>query len=378
MKAFLTIAYGAVLLAVASSCYRQPEFNWDMLPYAALALSYDDPDPDAFHAMTYAQAQDCLPPAKFGLLVDSVDAYRFRAFRDPQFFAAQLPLYAIKPGFVRLIYGFYRLGVPLPLATVLPSVLSFLAIGIVLLFWVRRVLPEPYATAVSLAAALTPFVLQGARASTPDMLTGFLLLLAVFLLHEKRMGLAGLATLAFAVAVRVDAVMFVLVLAVYVYATRSTSTPRLLAAVALMVGFSAFIVVRNIDSVGQFFFIRSAAERLGSAPSQPFFQSYLHGVWLGLTRLSFSSIAILAGAACVTLYARKTTQGSVLKDPAALLVVLVLVHIVARFIVHPIIEDRFLIADYLVLAMMLVEAISGLLRSGPPGVHQSPLREKVR
>ena len=45
----IVLAFAAVLLLSTRLAAKTPEYNWDMLPYMALALGYESDDPAEIH-----------------------------------------------------------------------------------------------------------------------------------------------------------------------------------------------------------------------------------------------------------------------------------------------------------------------------------------
>ena len=349
-------AYGLLLL-VAGVFYLKPECNWDMVPYAALALSVEDQNPTAVHTRTYDLIRKDISANKFAQLIDSTDRYRDAAFKDPDFLSAQYPFYRLKPLYIATVYIAWKAGVPVAHATVLPSVIAFLATGMLLLLWSKRYLPEPYATLIGLAASLSPFMLQLGRSSTPDLLCGSLQFAGAFLVVERRRTMPAALALTLAVLVRADALLFVLAIAVYMVRMRWLSWQQLLLFAAGPVIAATAVMVPVWHIAGEVMFIRTAAERMGDHAS--FFSpiAYASGIALGMSRISFSSIGIVIGAAVLTIYLRGRLGRERRSDAMWQLVLFMLAHMAVRFVFHPIIEDRFLIGNYLLIGIALVVSI---------------------
>jgi hypothetical protein len=369
----LSIGYATVILLGMALMFSRPNYNWDMLPYSALAFSYDNVSPDSLHALAYHEAERVLPAAKYALLVDSTNAYRRQALRDPQFFGRELSFYSIKPLYVAAIWGFHHLGFSMPQATVLPSVISFALIAALLLAWTRRLVPEPYAVALSLSVALAPFVLQNARESAPDLAAAVLLLTGSYHLIEGRARAAGMALLALAVLVRVDALLFVLMMALYLDHFRIVPRRHVAIMVSCAGLATGLILLRQREVVGQLFIVRTAVARASDAGSGSLVASYLQGLKGSLIQLSFSGIWMAISLALVTLYARTYLAPRLRQDRPSMLLILVLGHIGTRFLLHPIIEHRFFIADYLLIWIAFLITLHDLIGAGGARVRAAPL-----
>jgi hypothetical protein len=365
-----TAAFAAILLLGSALIYSRPNYDWDLLPYSALALSYEIADRDSAHTRAYEEARQALPPAKYALLVDSANGYRHRAHLDRRFFSHELLFYSIKPLFVAAVYGLHRLGVPLPRATAMPALISFVALGILLLHWTRRQVAEPYASALCLTILLAPFVLQNAGASTPDLLTALFLLAGMYCLIENQVRTAGLVLLALAVLVRVDAVLFAAVAAVYLARFRLVDRWRIALMASAAVLAAVGIVLRHQEVLAEFFLIRSAPDRLTGVGSGSLVADYLQGAKRGLARLPFSVLGLVTGVGLLTLYARARLGIAPLRDPTSFLVLLVFGHIAVRFLLHPTLDDRFLIADYVLVWMLCLSTVRDILTAYNRGLHR--------
>jgi hypothetical protein len=113
--------YFTLLMLVCLYAYKRPEYNWDMLPYMAIALQHDMHDPKAIHDSVYALAGRMVPSPEFRELTDGGLAYRRKMAGNAWEFQSQLPYYVVKPLYTRQVYYFYRaengwecLGIPKP------------------------------------------------------------------------------------------------------------------------------------------------------------------------------------------------------------------------------------------------------------------------
>ncbi len=363
MKAPLTTAYAAILCCVAILSFFHLEYNWDMLPYEALALSCDNVKPDSAHTLAYSTAQNIMPPSKFQTLTDNSNTYRSRAFTSSGFFASQLPLYAIKPLYVAAVYGFYKIGFSLPEATAMPNVVSYPLIGLTLLFWMRRIMPDPYAALISLAAMAAPFLLPLARWSTPDLLQTLLLVFGAFLVLVKGSPNAGIFMTGLAALVRPDAALFAIALGIYAFRFRLLSGVRAWVLIGGTAALTAFVVIRSNVTSADLLLIRSGFDRVSGTPDATAILLYLKGLKVGIAQIDHSSISVALGAAVLTLFARSKMTKDVWNDRTCMLVIVLLAHMVIRFLLHPSVEDRFFLPDYLVLGILLSSSLNESLRA---------------
>jgi hypothetical protein len=195
----LLLAYVVFIGLVAFYAFRRPSYNWDMLPYMAVVLG------PASHDSVYSLARTHLSPETYALLSDGGLPYRREMAANAASFAQQMPYYSVKPLYTGLVYVCYHLGVPLIGATVLPSLLGYIGIGILLLVWTRKYLPgaELFCALVMVTAPMW----EMARTSSPDGLSAFLMLGGLYFILEKGPMLAAFALFLLAVFARIDNVL---------------------------------------------------------------------------------------------------------------------------------------------------------------------------
>ena len=180
---FLTSIYIVCICLIALFAFRRPHYNWDMLAYMALVIQEDHQDINQLHEITYKTVKDNIPEIDYEHLVGS--EYRKSLAGNPKIFFNQLPFYAVKPLYVKMVSLFYKAGFPLPLSTVLPSILFYLLIGLLLFYWLLQYLKIIWTFAASLFIMLSGFMVFMARISTPDCLSAFLLLSSFYFIIEK-------------------------------------------------------------------------------------------------------------------------------------------------------------------------------------------------
>src|SRR5438552_5538098 len=179
------IFYFSCILLAAIYCFKRPLYNWDMLPYTDLILRMDHHNAQEAHYLTYDLTKKNIPSKNFQQLTDSSNVYRFKMLSDPAAFNEQLPFYVIKPLYTGLAYLFYKLGVSLPQATLVPSFISYLLIGFLLFYWLRIYLSLPITFVISLLIMLSSPLIEVAKLSSPDCLSAFLLLSSFYFIFEK-------------------------------------------------------------------------------------------------------------------------------------------------------------------------------------------------
>jgi hypothetical protein len=176
--------YVILIGLMALFSFRRPEYNWDMLPYMAVILRMEDPDPKRVHQLTYETARKELPEQAYALLIGSEKRKMYS--KEPAVFYDQLPFYVVKPLYTGLVYLFHKSGVALSLATVLPSILSYLLMGLLVLKWLNQSFHPLFAFAVSLCIMNSNLVIEISRLSTPDGLSALLVMFAIYCVAQRK------------------------------------------------------------------------------------------------------------------------------------------------------------------------------------------------
>ena len=178
-----------------------------MLPYMGLVLQKDFKNINTIHIQTFEELKRNVPQKDFSMLTDTSNPYRKKMFENAGEFYAQLPYYSIKPLYVDLVRLFFRMGISLPRATVLPSVLSYFLLGCLLLLWVSAYLRLPYAVIGCLLFMLTPPMFTAGALSSPDAMSAVFLLAAFYFVLVRPLVLPAFLFLLLAVWTRLDNVI---------------------------------------------------------------------------------------------------------------------------------------------------------------------------
>jgi hypothetical protein len=362
--------YCLLIGCIAICCAGRPAYNWDMLPYMGVVLSYSNPDQDAVHRHVYTQARQEVPAVFYSRMTDASNSYRYHAATDAVFFRAQFPLYTVKPLYTILAWVFYKAGVTLTHATVYPSALAYFFTGIIVLCWLGQYWPRGRAAAVSLLLMCSPPLLAAASLSTPDAMSCMFLLAAIALLVEKKSSLLLIVLLALAVGVRIDNI---LPAGVIIWAlgfasqwkTYAGGIQTILAAGVIMVAF--LLVSAQASSLGwSVFYYPDFVKQLntsyaaGSAFSWTAYQALVKSQLMSGLYFSFVCLFLL-GAYLVLKDAPwpYTAQFSV-----AQATVLGFVLIMAmRFLLQPLITDRIYMPYYLATAILVLKKIHSSTKS---------------
>lgn len=365
------LAYCVLLLCVSVNALKKPAYNWDMLPYMGVVLSYNgNAGIDSVHRKVYAIGKEQIPAVFYGRMIDPANTYRSAVAQDVARFRSQLPFYIVKPLYTRLAYWFYKMGANLTTATVWPSVISYCLAGLLFFHWCKKYWNTGYAFAGSSFVMLSPPLLTVAGLSTPDALSAFLLFAAVYMLTETFSVAGACIFLVLSVFARLDNILpaVAMLVAVFFGGERrykiSAAKNVFIVSVLLLVYFA---VAGNARAYGwSILYYPAFVKQLNTSyTANPVFSfsGYAALVKSQLaTGFYFSFISIFLFLAIYYLW---NIPVSIKKLPVEQLLILLFVLVIAlRFILQPLVNDRLYIPYYLSLFVFLIKKNS-LLHAQP-------------
>ena len=365
-KFFLCLIYLAFLfclLPVAILAFKHPAYNFDMLGYMALVIRMDKTrNIDEVHSITYDEARQVVPPEEYLKLV-STPSFRKKFATEPSQFQRLLPMYAVKPLYIWMCWLFYKCGFSLPAATVMPSIISYLFIGLFLFYWLKKYLGVAMAFFGGLLFMFSLFSVAIAGLSTPDCLSAlFLFLSAYFTLEKRRPGLMFFFFL-LSVFTRVDNIItcfFIISFLTFIEKWRSINKPQYLFMLAILAISYITIVLPTIQFGWNLLYYSQFSRQLDF--SWDFDQSFSFSSYLTLVKSKLAT-ALVASHFTFFLFLGLLITGGHFFSPGKLsfdqffLLVLLSVTVV-RFLLLPDLADRFYFGFYLIIIILLVRKFS--------------------
>ena len=324
----------------------QPYHNWDMIPYIASALEWGGGTPEEVHAETYQILRSELSEQQVTVLTSG--EYRERCLQEPGFFSAQLPFYRVKPLYIGGIVLGAKAGLPWSSAVRLPSLLGYLAIALLFWFWLgNRVGPLRRFLIAFLSMAIYP-VTELARLATPDGLAVFFLCLVFWRIEQGRTNIIPLILFTLlAIAARPDYAIYGLALFTslrflspfrqesWISTAGYVGVVGLIAALPLLIGpavgnsFTWFMAFNHAGSPGGYLhLIKESA-------------SFFNMTWL----MVFLFFGILALPLFRKIGFEPREKG---------LILMTLITIISRLVLFPSIQERFFVAQYLMMIVIIV------------------------
>jgi hypothetical protein len=329
------------------------------------------------HKITYDNARQNIPPNEYSKLTSG--DLRKRRMENPSEFQRILPLYAVKPFYIWLSYGFYKAGASLPLSTVIPSIIAYLLIGLLLFHWLSRHHSLLLAFAGTLLIMYSSAMINVANLSTPDCVSAFFLLAAFYFILESPSILFSFLFLTGSVFVRLDNIVMSSLVLTFLFLSGlwKKKIPLVQYLIILSVLAGAYIIVSGMargDNWDLLYY--------------PTFIKYYHPdheVQLSFSMSNYLSLfsdrvvmALLYSQASiffllVLLMFSAALPAKVRDLPFEQLFCILLVFtIIIRFLLFPDLEDRFYIAFYVVILILLMQQY----RSGIKFFNTSRFNEK--
>lgn len=200
------------IAALAHRSTTERIYNWDLIPYAAVAMEPRYENTSELHAALFDTLRRHLPADIFRGLTTGAGGYRQAVATSATALENQLDFYRVKWLYVAASRPPVALGAS-PIETIYWLSLIPAIASILLLFrWLQRHHTAWLALIATIVITLASRLDDLARAATPDALYALLLLGAFYLLIEKELALPGLVLLIGSVAVRTNGVVPALVL----------------------------------------------------------------------------------------------------------------------------------------------------------------------
>jgi hypothetical protein len=348
--AALVIVFAVLLFQLAN---QKPYYNWDIIPYIAIALNYQSDDIEFVHKETYRHLQKSVNDQTYKQLTIN-GTYRSQIAQNPHFLAEQLPFYAVKPGYPWLIAALSILNVPPVEASVIISRI-FYALTMLLIFsWLRLTCGDIPSAIITSLLFSTPFLTSLARLSTPDAIALFLISLSFCLILQMEKIKIGLSFLLIAIFFRPDTMLLlVLVCISYTFASVGKTKGLLVFAAA---GLGVYLVISYIAGSYSISTLLAHSQNPMFEPSKYIsswgFSDYISYYWIYFrhavlyTYLSYYFL----GFVVIAFLAAKSHNDKILAVASA-----TLVFMCCHWIAHPMEKERTLAFTFLLFIPLTLE-----------------------
>jgi hypothetical protein len=366
----LWVAFG---IAALLNAYPRPALNWDIIPYAASALSIEFDEFADVHATVYDELRTVAGKRKFEQMITG--SYREAVYGDPAVLEEQLPFYQPRVLYIGAIYVLHKAGVGILQSTYGVSLIAF-ALSLVMIVFLMRGALGPLQV-IALAAYILAFGgLWIAKASTPDAMAMLVVLASVLAILEKSR--IVLVLLPVMVAVRTDLIIWAVLLSVFLSFDKRHGRieigAALLSALVVLVALNEAFGNYGWQTLFYFTFIKLVPHP--AALEDPLtLRMYLNVLERGATHALqntpfrfYACIAAVLGAVYAKLGLTRVRASNELADTFAIWL-LCMIYVIVHFVLFPTFSQRFFEAFYVlnfIALLMVVTRLASTARSPAP------------
>lgn len=363
---FTSFALIAISISVIS--IYKPAYNWDTLPYIASVFSLDSRDTNSIHKNTYEIVKNSIPEKQFEVLVTS-NNFREEMYKCAKCFYQHLPYYKIRTLYIFSIYVLYKLGVNIVYTPVVISSISYFFTGVIFFVFLKLFCKNiALVFILSVLVMISPFLLVAASESSPNTLSGFIILLSLYSLYKGRKYLFfGLIFLS--VLTRPDNLILLtfMLIALAVSKSESLRAKKPFIFVTFILAIAAVWVISIWAGTYGFsvMYEHSFGERVilpaeyENHVSMLFYlKSFLK--WAVMFKVSFISFQLFIFS--VIVFLKWHSFKDLREDFDMLILMAAALSIPVHYLMFPVMEDKYFIAQYLFIDIIFVKTILEKIR----------------
>jgi hypothetical protein len=349
------IISSCVVLFSAAISLRQPFYDTDMLFYSAIYYENYSSDSTVLHRQVYDKVWSPLDSASRRFLNEK--PLELRAKQSPDFFIQQLPFYRIKPGYNVLIRFLTDNFFQNPLmAMQWINVVAYVLTCIIIMLWLYPYLPAFYLLIAVCGICCSTLFIGVSRMFTPDMLSVFFLMLSFYLIARQSEWL-HLAYLSLLISIffRPENALMLILIAI-INAVHSKSQIRLQFIYVLLSLIIYWGIGAYYEGYGWKIFFQHSAIDLSVSPASwkdvPLtLRDYIYTVIKGA--LTFKMMVLFIIFSSALLFAITTRDKMFQTTSFQSLIAANLLINPLRFLVLPIIDDRYYLSFYLLVLIVM-------------------------
>ena len=350
LSLFITLCYNVVI--------KGPLYNWDIVPYMAIVKNVDENNFEKVSISVYNELENKLTNDDYDKLTKS-SKYRKDMFNNHYALEEQISFYRLKVIYNITSYICNRIGFDLSNATVVPNYISYFLIGILFFYFLSTFVNSTISLIVTIGIMATEQVIQLARLSTPDALSTLVILFTVYCIYNKKSVLLIYTLLLLSVMIRPDNILFVPLMSIYFYFTRSGKFRQIII-------FSSLIIIIYVSSELVFphpgwetLFYHAFVERVTYPVSNP--QSISLEMYVNvISQMNFKLYSF--GVILIALIIQSAKQ-IVLKSwsNGDLLFYLLFAWVILKRIIFPINDERFYISIVLIFIIFMIKNLNDII-----------------
>jgi hypothetical protein len=361
---------GFLVFTAAITIYSvmKADYSWDSLAYAGCVLQFENSDTDKIHRSVYDLLKTSADDKTY-LQHTSGNSYRETLSECAECYNNTLPFYRIKILYIALIYIIHKLGVSLFFSITLISGAFYFLACITIYIWLgKSVTNEIHRLIASLLLSVSPFLINASSNTTPDMLSGFLILLSLYYMIVNRNLYLFMFFMLLSITARPDNIfLYVIITGILISQNDFSKQKKLLYAGAAVGVFIVILINIWSGSYGySTLFYHSFVERLTN-PAEfniaitP--QIYFKGLVNWAFMFKYSLVGLQFLILLIALYIRLKTSENIKNDVESLILAGLGLSIILHYIIFPLIDDRFFIAQYVVIDILFVKSVYSLVKS---------------
>ncbi len=356
-------------------CMNSQDQNWDMLGYAASALTLDNQEPEIVHEYLYRELQNYVSEEDFEKLTKK-DSYRKLMSEDSDAFNQQIPYYKIRIVFVGLIFILVSLGVNIFTAGHVITAAAA-ALGLVVFFHAYRneIKPVFFRALLPLLFVLTGVIDAGQKTSADSLAYCWLGLICYAFIRKHW---AVFPLLVLSVLIRTDMVIFVLLVLTYYFAIkpewRVQACVSVAATAVLYFGVNELVGNYGWSTVFYFVFISDMLathplefSNLGVSLQQYFTVVLRNSIkvvnedrfWVFVLNVLLQLILFFRMKNFKSL--NKKTIIELMENPVTALTMISCGYIAIHYLLFPVLWSRFFIGQYMIAALGLIYILTRLI-----------------
>jgi hypothetical protein len=332
-----------------------------MIAYMAVVKGYEQKNLN-LHDTVYKIAKSEIPSNAYAHLVDSSSPYRRRMAANAEAFNAELSFYIVKPLYTGLAYFCYKTGLPLTKSTLVPSLIGYLLLGLFIFFWLTKYMQVILAFAGGLLIMFSAPFMGAVKLSSPDCLAALFVSLAFYCLLENKMLWKIYVFLLLSILTRIDNVLpCFFILSALAFTNKWKYKIPLSAFLFLLAG--AAICYWLIPYTFPFYHISYSSFLTHLNPNYEIRQQFIFSDYIALaksqlmTGVYFSHLAVYILLIVFLFIGRFPLKWQQMNFDELLSLLFLLIFIV-RFLLQPVIPDRYYLPYYLCVLILVVRKLA--------------------
>jgi len=367
-KLFFGVLYVLLLSCISIYAIYKADYNWDVIGYISAVYAIESTDTNKVHQKTYESIKSSVKENNF-LQLTTANKYREVLATCAKCLYQTLPFYKIKPLYVIMIYFLFKININIVFSSILISGTFYFFSCIIIYLWLLKISDNVIFTFfASILLSIVSYMINSASYCTPDSLSTFIILLAMyFLFFNKRLYIA-LSLMILSIFARPDNIFLLSILSGILLFDKNYSRRKVTIILSFVIGILCiFIINAWSGSYGySTLFYHSFIERL-TTPAQVNVSYepalYIKGMlnWIFTFKNSYISIQMII--LLITIYIKLISNKKLNSDFDLLILIAMGSSIVIHYIVFPLMDDRFFISQYIVINLIFVKTMRTLITS---------------